>query len=87
MLPYLKCLRPAESLQALTEVHEGLYGNHQGSRALAYKLTRYGYYWPSMKNGASDYVRMCNKCQKFDHIIHALIEKLTSIRYSAPFKQ
>ncbi|XP_022859011.1 uncharacterized protein LOC111379805 [Olea europaea var. sylvestris] len=39
-LPYLKCLRPSESSQALEEVHEGICGNHQGARALAFKLTR-----------------------------------------------
>ncbi|XP_022888952.1 uncharacterized protein LOC111404368 [Olea europaea var. sylvestris] len=46
-LPYLRCLRPSESLQAMTEVHEGICGNHQGARALAHKLIRYGYYWPT----------------------------------------
>ncbi|XP_022857110.1 uncharacterized protein LOC111378175 [Olea europaea var. sylvestris] len=48
-LPYLRCLKPSESLQALTEVHEGVCRNHQGARALAYKLIRYGYYWPTIK--------------------------------------
>ncbi|XP_022876949.1 uncharacterized protein LOC111395179 [Olea europaea var. sylvestris] len=43
-LPYLRCLKPSESLQAMTEVHEGICGNHQGALALAYKLIRYGYY-------------------------------------------
>ncbi|XP_022880395.1 uncharacterized protein LOC111397623 [Olea europaea var. sylvestris] len=37
-LPYLRCLKSSESLQALTEVHEGVCGNHQGARVLAYKL-------------------------------------------------
>ncbi|XP_022855573.1 uncharacterized protein LOC111376801 [Olea europaea var. sylvestris] len=41
-LPYLRCLKPSESLQAMTEVHEGICGNHQEARALAYKLIRFG---------------------------------------------
>ncbi|XP_022848734.1 uncharacterized protein LOC111371046 [Olea europaea var. sylvestris] len=56
-LSYLRCLKPFESLQALTEVHEGICRNHQGGRALTYKLIRYGYYWPSLKKDAQDYVR------------------------------
>ncbi|XP_022854857.1 uncharacterized protein LOC111376148 [Olea europaea var. sylvestris] len=86
-LPYLKCLKHSESLQALTEVHEGICGNHQGARALAYKLIRYGYYWPSLKKDDVDYVQKCDKCQKFGNIIHAPTEELTSIHYSAPFEQ
>ncbi|XP_022869497.1 uncharacterized protein K02A2.6-like [Olea europaea var. sylvestris] len=71
----------------LTEVHEGICGNHQGARTLAYKLIRYGYYWPSLKKDAVDYVRKYDKCQRFDNIIHAPTEELTSIHYSALFKQ
>ncbi|XP_022842043.1 uncharacterized protein LOC111365738 [Olea europaea var. sylvestris] len=36
-LPYLKCLRPSESSQAL---EEDSYGNHQGARALDFKPIR-----------------------------------------------
>ncbi|XP_022870705.1 uncharacterized protein LOC111389949 [Olea europaea var. sylvestris] len=63
-LPYLRYLRPSESSQALEEVHEGVCGNHQGARALAFKLIRYGYYWPTMKKDAQEYVKKCDKCQR-----------------------
>ncbi|XP_022856042.1 uncharacterized protein K02A2.6-like [Olea europaea var. sylvestris] len=86
-LPYLRCLKLSESLQALTEVHEDICKNHQGARALAYKLIRYGYYWPSLKKDAADYVRKYDKCQKFGNIIHAPAEELTSIHYLAPFEK
>ncbi|XP_022849900.1 uncharacterized protein LOC111371991 [Olea europaea var. sylvestris] len=80
-LPYLRCLKPSKSLQALTEVHERIYGNHQGARALAYKLIRYGYYWPTIKKDAAKYVKRCDKCQRFGNAIHAPAEELTSIHY------
>ncbi|XP_022893838.1 uncharacterized protein LOC111408295 [Olea europaea var. sylvestris] len=60
-LPYLRCLKPSESSQALEEVHEGICGNHQGARALDFKLIRYGYYWPTMKKDAQDYVKKWDK--------------------------
>ncbi|XP_022863641.1 uncharacterized protein LOC111383733, partial [Olea europaea var. sylvestris] len=86
-LPYLRCLRPSESSQALAKVHEGVCGNHQGARALAFKLVRHGYYWPTMKKDASEYVKNCDKCQRFGNVIHSPAEDLTNINCSAPFEQ
>ncbi|KAK3006248.1 hypothetical protein RJ639_016475 [Escallonia herrerae] len=43
-LPYLRCLHPSESLNALQEVHEGICGQHLGGRILAQKILRQGYY-------------------------------------------
>lgn len=86
-LPYLRCLRLSESSQALAEVHESVCGNHQGARALAFKLVRYGYYWPTMKKDASEYVKRCDRCQRFGNVIHLPAEDLTSINCSAPFEQ
>ncbi|KAK3032618.1 hypothetical protein RJ639_036578 [Escallonia herrerae] len=43
-LPYLRCLRPSESLYALQEVHEGICGQHLGGRTLVPKILRQGYY-------------------------------------------
>ncbi|XP_022872734.1 uncharacterized protein LOC111391716 [Olea europaea var. sylvestris] len=82
-----RCLKPSESARALAEVHEGVCGNHQGARALAFKLIRYGYYWPTMKKNASEYVRRCDKCQRFANVIHSPAEDLTTITCSAPFEQ
>ncbi|KAK3026883.1 hypothetical protein RJ639_042010 [Escallonia herrerae] len=39
-LPYLRCLRPSESVYALQEVHEGICGQHLGGRTLAQKILR-----------------------------------------------
>ncbi|XP_022850664.1 uncharacterized protein LOC111372547 [Olea europaea var. sylvestris] len=86
-LPYLRCHRPSESSQALEEVHEGVCGNHQGARALAFKLIRYGYYWPTMKKDAQEYVKKCDKCQRFGNVIYPPAEDLTSISCTAPFEQ
>ncbi|XP_075649873.1 uncharacterized protein LOC142620384 [Castanea sativa] len=36
--PYLRCLASEESNYVMREVHEGIYGNHSGSRSLVHKL-------------------------------------------------
>ncbi|XP_075665877.1 uncharacterized protein LOC142635629 [Castanea sativa] len=42
--PYLRCLDHEEADYVMREVHEGVYGNHSGSRSLVHKLLRAGYY-------------------------------------------
>lgn len=57
--PLLKCLSPAEAEYAMTEVHEGMCGDHMGGKALAHKILRMGYYWPTPFKDAIDYTRKC----------------------------
>ncbi|KAK3022920.1 hypothetical protein RJ639_046464 [Escallonia herrerae] len=56
-LPYLRCLRPSESIYALGEVHEGICGQHLGGRTLAQKILRQGYYWPTMQKDTVEFTR------------------------------
>ncbi|CAL8087969.1 unnamed protein product [Prunus armeniaca] len=43
-LPYLRCLTPEEGNYVLWEIHEGICGKHSGSRSLAQKAIRQGYF-------------------------------------------
>uniref|UniRef100_A0A2N9H2C8 RNase H type-1 domain-containing protein n=1 Tax=Fagus sylvatica TaxID=28930 RepID=A0A2N9H2C8_FAGSY len=61
--PHLRCLSPEEANYAIREVHEGVCGNHSGARALAHKLTRAGYYWPSLLHDATQYVKTLRQKQ------------------------
>ncbi|KAK3032309.1 hypothetical protein RJ639_036266 [Escallonia herrerae] len=84
-LPYLRCLRPLESIYALQEVHEVICGQHLGGRTLAQKILRQGYYWPMMQRDAIEFTRRCDKCQKFAPISHTTVVPLTSIVSPIPF--
>nr|XP_025641265.1 uncharacterized protein LOC112736143 [Arachis hypogaea] len=59
--PLLKCLHPDQTDYVLREVHEGCCGHHIGGKALARKLIRAGYYWPSMMADSKEFVRKCVK--------------------------
>lgn len=83
--PLLRCLGEDETHLVLLEVHEGVCGSHIGGRALAAKLLRSGYYWPTMLHDSSDFVRKFDKCQKFSYKKHALAQKLTSVYSPWPF--
>ncbi|KAK3036202.1 hypothetical protein RJ639_030646 [Escallonia herrerae] len=84
-LPYLRCLRPSESLYALQEVHEGICGQHLGGRIVAQKILRQGYYWPTMQKDAIEFTRRCDQCQKFAPLSHTPVAPLTSIVSPIPF--
>ena len=55
--PILKCIAREDANYVLREVHEGVCGNHIGARALARKVMRQGYYWPTMFRDATELVR------------------------------
>jgi len=61
----------------MREIHEGICGNHSGSRSLVHKLVRAGYYWPTMQKDAEAYVKTYNKCQKFSNIVRQPTKELT----------
>ena len=58
--PYLKCLTLEQGQYVLAELHKGICGNHPGGRTLAHRAHTQGYYWPTMKSDAVDYVRKCD---------------------------
>ena len=58
--PYLKCPTTKQGHYVLTELHEGICGNHPGGRTLAHKAHTQGYYWPTMRSEAANYVRKCD---------------------------
>jgi ribonuclease HI len=77
--PHLRCLSPEEANYVIREVHEGICGNHSGARSLAHKLTRAGYYWSSLLRDATQYVKTCDKCQRFANVPRVPPEEITPI--------
>ncbi|XP_074337280.1 uncharacterized protein LOC141674475 [Apium graveolens] len=66
--PTLKCVDPNVADYCLREVHEGICGDHLAAKALAYKVIRQGYYWPTIHADSVAYVKKCSKCQKFSNV-------------------
>ena len=85
--PILKCIAGKDADYVLKEVHEGVCGNHIKARALAGKILRQGYYWPTMLRDATDLVRKCKIFQEHAKISHLPFESLTSVTSSWPFQQ
>jgi hypothetical protein len=53
-----------KGLELLKEIHSGFCGAHIGTRALARKAIKQGFYWPTINIDAKTLVRECEACQK-----------------------
>ena len=69
----------------LRKIHKGIYGQHMGSQSLTYKVLRQKYYWLTIKKDVIDFVRKCDKCQRFANIAHQPLEQLSNIVAPWPF--
>ena len=81
----LRCLNDKEAKEVLSEIHDGVYDAE--GHSLAYKALLQGFYWPTMKQDAADYVRKCDKCQRYSTLIRAHPERLTVVFCSWPFEK
>jgi hypothetical protein len=70
--PPLRYLSKDEGKDQLNQTHVGACGGHIGARALATKVFRQGFYWPSIIDNAMKLVKTCQACQKFSSNIQAL---------------
>ncbi|KAJ9536787.1 hypothetical protein OSB04_un000011 [Centaurea solstitialis] len=71
--------------QILQEMHDGECGNHTGGRSLANRISRQGYYWPTLREDAITYVQRCDACQKHSSMVHRPSEPLHSVLVPWPF--
>lgn len=56
-----------------------------GGHILSQKVIRQGYFWPTLKVDAHDYVKKCDKCQQFTNILRAPPVELTTMSSPWPF--
>uniref|UniRef100_A0A2N9FUL1 RNase H type-1 domain-containing protein n=1 Tax=Fagus sylvatica TaxID=28930 RepID=A0A2N9FUL1_FAGSY len=83
--PYLLCVHPDIVEDLLYEIHEGICGSHTGGRSLAHRALTQGYWWPYMQKDAVNYVKKCDKCQRFSHSVHQPAGELQPLVSPWPF--
>jgi hypothetical protein len=84
-IPLQKCVEEDKVEYILTEIHEGINGQHIGGRSLARKALRAGYYWPTMQTNAKEHVKKCDKCQRHGDMHIAPPNELRSLSSRWPF--
>ncbi|XP_058761637.1 uncharacterized protein LOC131635050 [Vicia villosa] len=84
-IPLLKCIDEGTTPHVLREIHEGINSQHLGGRSLARKLLRAGYYQPTMQHDTKEYVKRCDKCQRFRDMHITPLNDLRSLSSPCPF--
>ncbi|GAA0172028.1 hypothetical protein LIER_25936 [Lithospermum erythrorhizon] len=83
--PLLTCMSIEDVPRLLAEIREGWCGSHIGARSLAIKITRAGYYWPTLVKDAIGYVKKCNACQWMGNAPQLPTLSLTPVVSPIPF--
>ncbi|XP_074312554.1 uncharacterized protein LOC141648035 [Silene latifolia] len=83
--PYLRCLNSQEARVVMHNIHSGECGNHAGGMSLSNKALRQGYFWPTMRKNAMEYVKKCDACQSHAPFSHQPAEPMHPIISPWPF--
>ena len=83
--PYLKFFSKPNAKYDMSELHEGVCGNHPGGWTLTHRAYMQGYYWPTMKHDAKNYVKRCDRCQRYATIPRVPSEVLNLVTSPWPF--
>ena len=82
--PLLKYVTPEKRREVLKELHAGYCASHSGGRFLAVRAMRH-YFLPTLELDAMEFVKECDKCQRFGKMIHRPATDLTAIHSPVPF--
>ena len=86
-MAYLKCVNEEEAKYILEEIHEGICRDHASPGSLVSQVIRTSYFWPNLQKDAKEFVKSCDKCQRFGNIQCIPLEKLTTTPTLWPFAQ
>nr|GEU54316.1 reverse transcriptase domain-containing protein [Tanacetum cinerariifolium] len=62
--PWLRCIARPQTNKIIKEIHEGSCGFNVEPRSMVVRITKQGYYWPSMHMEAAKIIQDCNKCKE-----------------------
>ncbi|GKB16919.1 reverse transcriptase domain-containing protein [Tanacetum coccineum] len=62
--PWLRSIALLQTNKIIKEIHEGSCGFNAEPRSMVVRITKQGYYWPSMHKEAAKAIQDCNKCKE-----------------------
>lgn len=66
----LRCIEEQKIALVLAEVHKGECSIHIGGRYMTHKLSKVGYYCPSLMRDITTFFKKCDKCQRHVNLLH-----------------
>jgi hypothetical protein len=83
--PLIRCVSKAKGQEILSDIHAGTCGCHIGTRALATKVLRQGFYWLVVIDDAAKLISTCEACQKFSCKMKDPAQPVQLIAHLGPF--
>ena len=63
-----RCVPESEQGKILNECHASPYGGHFSGERTAHKILKSGFYWPTLFRDCTEWVKLCDRCQKIGNI-------------------
>jgi hypothetical protein len=83
----LRCVNQEEAAKVMCELHNSECGGHHYWKTTTHKILRSGYYWPSLFSDVYEFVKTCDKCQRFEGKKQLKSLPLKPIVVTGPFQQ
>ncbi|GJR49632.1 reverse transcriptase domain-containing protein [Tanacetum coccineum] len=82
---YEYLISPSQAESIIEEIHESSYRFNAEPRSMVVKVTKQGYYWPSMYKDAAKKIQDCTQCQAYSTTRKALRNDAITISSTWPF--
>ncbi|GJZ72702.1 reverse transcriptase domain-containing protein [Tanacetum coccineum] len=83
--PWLRCIAPPQTDKIINEIHEGSCGFNAEPRSMVVRITKQGYYWPSMHSEAEKAIQDFDKCKEQSTIRKARVDGAIAVESTWPF--
>jgi hypothetical protein len=83
----LRCVNQEEVAKVMCELHNSECRGHHYWKTTTHKILRSGYYWPSLFSDVYEFVKTCDKCQRFEGKKQLKSLPLKPIVVTGPFQQ
>ena len=63
-----RCVPESEQCKIMNECHASPYGRHFSRERIAHKILQSGFYWSTVLRDCTEWVKLCDRCQKIENI-------------------
>ena len=76
-----RCVPESEQCKIMNECHASPYGGHFSGERTALKILHSGFYWPTIFRDCTEWVKLCDRCQKIGNISSRFCEANTVVSF------
>ena len=74
-----RCVPESEQCKIVNECHASPYGGHFSGERTTHKILQSGFYWPTIFRDCTEWVKLCDRCQKIGNISSILVVQIFDV--------